>query len=69
MTTFKCTEADVGRKVTYVPNHAKEDPSQWEYGVISSVREDGAIFVRFKGPNGERCSPDNLRWQFDGSGE
>jgi len=66
MTTIQgqvVTQTDVGRNVTYVPNHAPDDPSQWERGVLSSFREDdGAIFVRFKGPNGERCNPENLRW-------
>ena len=56
------TEADLGRNVTYVPNHAKDNPSQWERGKLSSFRPDGAIFVRFRGPNGERCDPENLRW-------
>jgi hypothetical protein len=56
------SQADIGRKVTYVPNHAKDNPALWEHGELSSFREDGAIFVRFKGPTGERCDPENLRW-------
>lgn len=54
--------SDVGRWVIYIPNHAAENPMQWERGKLSSFRDDGAIFVRFKGPNGERCDPGNLRW-------
>ncbi len=53
---------DLGRKIVYVPNHAPEDPTQWQHGVLSSYRDNGAIFVRFKGPTGERCEPENLRW-------
>jgi len=55
-------ETDLGRNVVYVPMHAKDDPKQWEHGKLSSYREDGAIFVRFKGPTGERCNPEDLRW-------
>jgi hypothetical protein len=61
------TESDIGSNVTYKPNHAKDDPSQWEHGKLSSFRYEqdrveGTIFVRFKGPNGERCNPENLVW-------
>lgn len=56
------TETDIGRHVIYVPNHAPRDPKQWEHGILSSFREDGAIWVRFKGPTGERCDPHQLRW-------
>lgn len=59
---IRLTEEDLGRKVTYVPNHALDRPLLWEHGELSSFRDDGAIFVRFKGPCGERCEPDNLRW-------
>lgn len=51
---------DIGRKVSYRPRE-----SGWEFGVLSSVREDGAIFVKFKGPTGERCEPKNLFWELD----
>lgn len=57
------TDDDIGRHVIYIPNHAPDDPKQWEHGVLSSFREDGAIFVRFKSANGERCEPHNLRWE------
>ena len=56
------TDDDLGRNVTFIPNHAKDDPTQWERGRLSSFGDDGAIFVRFKGPNGERCGSENLRW-------
>lgn len=59
----KITDDDIGRRVTYIPNHAKDDPKQWEHGVLSSFNDSaGAIFVRFKGPQGERCSQENLTW-------
>ncbi len=57
-------KSDIGRNVIYKPQHAKEDPKQWEYGHLSSFRADGAIFVRFKGPNGERCNPEDIYWEF-----
>jgi hypothetical protein len=56
------TEQDIARAVTYVPNHAKDDATQWENGWLSSYRDDGGIWIRFKGPNGEKCDADNLRW-------
>ena len=59
------TEADIGRNVVYRPHHALDGPvSEWEYGKLSSFRKDGSIFVRFKGPQGERCDPENLFWEF-----
>lgn len=57
------TEADIGRVVIFKPFESLDDPSCWEYGSLSSYREDGAIFVRFRGPNGERCSPDSIYWE------
>jgi hypothetical protein len=50
-------QSDVGRWVTYTPSHGAK-----ERGTLSSFREDGAIFVRFKGPQGERCDADALSW-------
>ena len=50
-------DADIGRWVTYTPSHGAK-----ERGTISSFRDDGAIFVRFKGPQGERCDPETLAW-------
>jgi hypothetical protein len=57
------TPEDIGRHVIYKPFYFRDSPSDWERGVISSYREDGAVFVRFKGPNGERCSPEDLFWE------
>lgn len=53
---------DLGRHVVYKPFYFRDDPTRWENGVISSYREDGTIFVRFKGPNGERCNSQDLWW-------
>jgi hypothetical protein len=50
-------ETDIGRGVIYNNGYGKE------YGKLSSFREDGAIFVRFLGPNGERCNPESLKWE------
>lgn len=52
------TPEDIGRPVVY------RDPGsrRVEQGVLSSFREDGEIFVRFKGPGGERCPPERLSW-------
>lgn len=55
------TRQDIGRKVCYTAPHGAV-----EFGEISSFRDDGSIFVRFKGPNGERCPADRLSWVFDG---
>lgn len=52
-------QSDIGRHVVYVALDGERQP-----GVLSSFREDGAIFVRFKGQTGERCSPEQLRWVF-----
>jgi len=51
------SDDDLGREVWYI-SYAAAEP---ELGVISSV-QNGAVFVRFHGPNGERCPPDKLRW-------
>lgn len=55
------TENDIGSNVTYRPNHAFDDATQWERGKLSSFGENG-IWVRFKGPQGEKCNPENLIW-------
>jgi hypothetical protein len=51
------TPDDIGRQIRYRDPHGPT-----EIGLLSSYREDGAIFVRFKGPNGERCPPERLSW-------
>lgn len=53
---------DIGRGVIYKSEYSRDDPSRWEYGVLSSFR-DRFIFVRFKGPSGERCNPEDLDWE------
>ncbi len=52
---------DIGRKVAYqaFPN------APYEIGVLSSFRDNGAIYVRFNGPQGERCPPNTLSWRDD----
>lgn len=48
-------EADKGRKVVY----------RWsEEGVITSWN-DRFIFVRFKGPNGAACRPEDITYSAD----
>lgn len=51
----------VGQHVRYVPYHAHGDTSHpdCQNGVVSSISEH-YVFVRFKGPNGEACKPDQL---------
>lgn len=53
------TADDIGTWVTFLPS----DPNaRQERGRLSSFRASGQVFVRFKGPGGELCRPDNLRW-------
>lgn len=49
--------SDIGRRVIYTSSHGER-----ERGVLSSYRDDGAVFVRFKGPHGERCQAGRLTW-------
>ena len=51
------TPDDIGRNVTFTYAHGER-----VFGKLSSYREDGAIFVRFKGPNGELCDAEALSW-------
>lgn len=55
------SDFEVGQHVRYVPYHAHGDASHpdCENGVVSSISEN-FVFVRFKGPNGEACYPDQL---------
>ena len=48
------TEKDVGRNVTYHRFHCKH-----EFGKLSSWTAS-RVFVRFKGPNGEACEPEDV---------
>lgn len=53
-------EKDIGRNVTFTYLHGERS-----FGQLSSYRSDaegGAIFVRFLGPNGERCDAEQLSW-------
>lgn len=59
------TEEDVGRKVLYKPFYFRDDPSRWEVGTLSSFRDNGRVFVKFKGPTGEACNAMDLFWEND----
>ena len=49
---------DLGSAVTFVYTHGEKT-----HGYISSfARHQGTIFVRFLGPNGERCTGEQLKW-------
>lgn len=37
---------DIGRKVMYIPSHAKGNPELWESGVITSFNSS-FVFVRY----------------------
>jgi hypothetical protein len=54
-------EGDKGRHVRYHREHCTP-----EIGVLSSWN-DRVIFVRFKGPNGEACEPEDVSFE-DGQG-
>jgi len=54
----KLTEADKGRLVNYHREFCKP-----ETGVLSSWN-DKYVFVRFKGPNGESCQPEDVSFEF-----
>lgn len=51
------TEADVGRNVTY------REHCTVEFGKLSSWNEK-YVFVRFKGPTGEACEPEDVSFDF-----
>lgn len=58
------TKEDIGRKVVYRDPHAED----CEEGIISSLPSPDnsnfgkAVWVRFKGPNGEMTPLDRLEW-------
>ncbi len=62
-------ESDIGRKVWYMPSHARDDRMQWEKGTISSFRIDSegepAIFIKYKSACGARTNPSDLIWRID----
>ena len=53
----KLTESDVGRNVIYY-----QCPGDFEVGALTSWN-DKYIFVRFKGPGGEACRPEDVRFE------
>ncbi len=55
----KLSESDKGRKVRYHREFCKE-----EVGELSSWNGK-YVFVRFKGPNGESCEPEDVSFLFD----
>lgn len=56
----KLTVADIGRKVEY-----RRDFCRDETGELTSWNEK-VIFVRFKGPGGEACEPEDVSFTFGG---
>lgn len=54
----KLTAADIGRNVTYHREFCNR-----EFGVLSSWN-DKFVFVRFKGPTGEACDPEDVSFDF-----
>ena len=59
----------IGDKVLYIPNHANNDSSHkdCERGVITSMRDDGGIWVRYEKQHptapGQRTPVNNLRFE------
>ncbi len=54
----KLTEKDVGRNVVY-----RREFCDMEVGKLSSWN-DSFVFVRFKGPTGEACEPEDVSFEF-----
>lgn len=54
----KLTEKDIGRNVLYHREYCTP-----ERGILTSWNKH-FVFVRFKGPNGESCEPEDV--SFDG---
>ena len=50
---------DIGRNVDYHPKHGR-----LEHGHLTSWNAR-YVFVRFKGPNGEACHPNDVTFSFD----
>lgn len=53
------TKDDIGRHVVY-----SRDFCNTEHGTLSSWN-DKYVFVRFKGPTGEACEPNDVRFLYD----
>lgn len=58
----KLTEHDVGRNVIYHREYCDR-----EFGKLSSWNEK-FVFVRFKGPTGESCEPDDVSFEWRDTG-
>lgn len=56
----KLTDADIGRNVIY-----HREFCQSQVGKLSSWNEH-YVFVRFKGPNGESCQPEDVSFELEG---
>ncbi len=52
VTPWRITVYDRTKQMTVAGNDPDTDDE----------RENDAIFIRFKGPNGERCDPEQLTW-------
>jgi len=59
----KLTEKDIGRNVTYHRQFCRI-----EFGKLSSWNSK-YVFVRFKGPNGEACEPEDVSFDSDFANE
>lgn len=59
----KLTQSDIGRNVIYHREFCDR-----EVGKLSSWN-DKYIFVRFKGPYGESCQPEDISFELQGSNE
>lgn len=55
----KLTESDIGRNVTYHREWCDK-----EFGKLSSWNHK-FIFVKFKGPTGEACEPEDVSFDFE----
>jgi len=52
------TANHLGLRVHYQPY----PNAPMELGILSSFTDSGTIYVRFQGPQGERCPPSTLTW-------
>ena len=55
----KLTEKDIGRNVTY-----RREFCETQHGKLSSWNTT-FVFVRFEGPNGEACEPEDVSFDFE----
>lgn len=54
----KLKQKDIGRNIKYEQEFCKT-----EYGILTSWN-DQYIFVKFRGPNGEACNPEDISFVF-----